>query len=576
MRTNRGRWLSLALSAVLLASCVPAWGSGMTESPLAMDPPTATAPPSPTPFLPEGSLSIPTTTPVPPPTSLPVYPTTPPVGAPLRLWIEASAPPALRAAVAAANVPLAASEQEATLRYGLYAPQTSLPDTWTVWIYALVAPFPTIEDGVSSEDLRRAWAGEQIGLFGGRPLLMDESTLAAFSGHWGPPAAGAVRVVQGEYLLDEAWAARPSWAIVPFEELQPRWKVLTIDGQSPIRRGFNPANYPLTLTFALAAAPGISVSFSPPPSNFDPSKMTTLVMTGVTALVRATAYRMERYGVLYPARDIGDDLRSADITHISNEIPFAENCPFPNPDSTLLIFCSNPDYIALMEDVGTDVVELTGNHFQDYGSQATLMTLDMYDARGWPYFGGGRDLADSRQPALLEHNGNRFAFIGCNPVGPAFAWATEARPGAAPCGDYAWMTTAISRLRAEGYLVIATMQYWEYYVPAPPPNQERDFARLAQAGAVIVSGSQSHFPQGFAFEGDSFIHYGLGNLFFDQMDTPVAGTRREFADRHVFYDGRHISTELLTYMLEDYARPRPMTPAERAALLQEIFLASDW
>ena len=83
-----------------------------------------------------------------------------------------------------------------------------------------------------------------------------------------------------------------------------------------------------------------------------------------------------------------------------------------------------------------------------------------------------------------------------------------------------------------------TFQYNEMYVPFATERQAEDFQAMADAGAVIVSGSQSHFPQGFAFRGNSFVHYGLGNLFFDQMDTPVEGTRREFLDRHVFYDGR--------------------------------------
>ncbi|NMB86938.1 MAG: hypothetical protein GYA17_01185, partial [Chloroflexi bacterium] len=69
---------------------------------------------------------------------------------------------------------------------------------------------------------------------------------------------------------------------------------------------------------------------------------------------------------------------------------------------------------------------------------------------------------------------------------------------------------------------------------------------------------------------------GLGNLFFDQMDIPVVGTRREFLDRHVFYDGRYISTQLLTAMLEDYARPRPMTAEERTQMLQDAFADSVW
>ena len=86
--------------------------------------------------------------------------------------------------------------------------------------------------------------------------------------------------------------------------------------------------------------------------------------------------------------------------------------------------------------------------------------------------------------------------------------------------------------------------------------------RLAQAGAVIVSGSQAHQPQAFEFEQGALIHYGLGNLFFDQYDVSPA-TRQAFIDRHIFYDGRYLGTELLTYELEDYSRPRPMTAGAR-------------
>jgi poly-gamma-glutamate synthesis protein (capsule biosynthesis protein) len=76
------------------------------------------------------------------------------------------------------------------------------------------------------------------------------------------------------------------------------------------------------------------------------------------------------------------------------------------------------------------------------------------------------------------------------------------------------------------------------------------------------------------FHQGSFIHYGLGNLFFDQMHS--LAYRQEFLDRHVFYDGRHISTELLTAMLEDFSQPRPMSTQEREQFLERIFEASGW
>jgi poly-gamma-glutamate synthesis protein (capsule biosynthesis protein) len=52
--------------------------------------------------------------------------------------------------------------------------------------------------------------------------------------------------------------------------------------------------------------------------------------------------------------------------------------------------------------------------------------------------------------------------------------------------------------------------------------------------------------------------------------------QREFLDRYVIYNGKHISTELITARLEDYARPRLMTGQERANFLTEYFNLSGW
>jgi len=127
-----------------------------------------------------------------------------------------------------------------------------------------------------------------------------------------------------------------------------------------------------------------------------------------------------------------------------------------------------------------------------------------------------------------------------------------------------------------------TFQYNEYYQPNPTDYEQRDFRKMAEAGAVVVSGSQAHVPAAMEFFGGSFVHYGLGNLFFDQMSHPmpdgsqIDDTRNVFVDRHVFYAGRYIGTELLTYIIEDYARPRLMTELERLEFLKKIFSAGGW
>jgi poly-gamma-glutamate synthesis protein (capsule biosynthesis protein) len=491
------------------------------------------------------------------------------------VWIGPSVPALLREHTLAGGWPLAPDASSDSLQVDIAQPLPGALNLST-WIYALVAPFPTVTDGVSARELRDGWSGATTGAFAGRPLLMDESTLAAFTLLWGPPGPGSVRTLPADQLQEQAWADMPAWAIVPFEQLSPRWKVLSIDGASPIHKDFNAANYPLVAYFRLhTAAP---LDFSLPQTNRDPEKLTTVLLTGVTALVRATAYTMEVKGVLYPGRDIRAWMLEADIAHVSNEIPFYSGCGPPNPSQSKLVFCSSPRYIDLLTDIGTDVVELTGNHFGDYGTAAMLETLAMYNERGIPYYGGGADRADAQKPLLLEDHGNKIAFIGCNPPDTGkFPTATDTRPGAAPC-DFDYMTAQIRALHDQGYVVITTFQYFEYYSPEARPWQQDDFRLMADAGASIVSGSQAHYAQVMEFDGDSFIHYGLGNLFFDQMgDVPlINGIRREFHDRHVIYDGKYVSTELLTSMLEDYSRPRPMTPEERASFLAEYFVESGW
>ena len=108
-------------------------------------------------------------------------------------------------------------------------------------------------------------------------------------------------------------------------------------------------------------------------------------------------------------------------------------------------FCSDPRYIELLQTIGTDIVELTGDHFQDWGVEAMNLTLDMYTQQGWLYFGGGADSQDASKALLVEHNGNRLAFIGCNAKGGGYAQAGPNRPGAMACG-YDFMESEITRL----------------------------------------------------------------------------------------------------------------------------------
>lgn len=446
-------------------------------------------------------------------------------------------------------------------------------------VFALVAAFPTITDDVTWLDVEAAWRGESEHV----PLRLTASTYAALSARYGEASPGAVEMLNADQIVDALWTNRAAWGVVPFEALEPRLKVLYIDGRSPLRRDLDTNAYPLVtdivLSGDLAAAADFQAAFGEPYTNRDESHMTILGMTGVTALTRDLAWQMEQQGVLWPAEQIRPWLEEVDILHVSNEVSFTPICPPPVLGTGSVVFCADPKYFDLLTSVGVDVIENTGNHMNDWGTEPFVYTLDLFHANNIPYYGGGYDVEDAAHPIVIEHNGNRIGFAGCNPNGPDGAWATEDRPGAYRCRTGARMDLEpveqqIDELRAQNALAVYTIQYWEFYTYEPTFQQEDEFREVAELGAAIVSGSQAHHPQGYDFDAGAVIHWGLGNLFFDQSAT--TGQRQGMLDRYVIYGNRVLSLEVLTFIRENYAQPRPLRAEERVGLLSALFDASGW
>lgn len=450
----------------------------------------------------------------------------------------------------------------------------------STWIYALAAPFATVTDDVSTESLVAFWKGNAV--FPASALVMPPAIFDSLKARYDSPL-GDARPLAEEDLLTFCQSHQNAWAILPFEKLEPQWKVISLDGNSPIHKDFTSENYPLivqigwdegmrplTETETQLAEEAIQ---SIPTTNCQADRLTTVILTGVTAMTRATGKEMELYGVLSPAVSIGELMREADIAHVSNEVPFATNCPPPQWQQEIdLVFCSDDKYIDLMREIGTDVVELTGDHFSDYGPEAMYHTLEMYKKEGWSYYGGGKDISEAKQPLKITHNGNKIAFLGCNAKAPGYATASETNPGALHC-DMDEIVEQIKTLKDEGYQVIFTFQHQEIYRWNPTEQMIADFHRVADAGAAIVSGSQAHQPHLVEFYGNSLIHYGLGNLFFDQLGWSE-DTDKAFLDRHIFYDGKYLGVELITVQFFNWSTPTLMTPEARAVMLQRLFTES--
>lgn len=436
--------------------------------------------------------------------------------------------------------------------------------------YILSVPFINQTKNVNFEDLEKIWSEN-----------VDNNDMILWIQ---PEAEDKLRMIFNSEPGDQVISSveRPAscvidncWRVMNFSHSDPEWRIITIEDQSPLTSNFDGNNYKLVYRVYLNTntkfeKENILSLVIEPRSNFDQSLLSSVLMTGTTALVRNTAYQIEQFGFDFPLRNLREVFDSVDITHISNEVPFYSQCPSAIPVRKEMRFCSDPEYIETLKLLGVDVVELTGNHLLDWGPEAFLETLRLYEENGIETYGGGRTHEDAEKPLVIEHNGNKIAFLGCNLPGPENNWVSNDRPGSLPC-DLDELQNTIIELRERGINPIFTFQHNEFNTFRATQTMREDFWKMAKAGAVIVSGSQAHYPQGIDFVNSSFIHYGLGNFLFDQM---YSYWGMATIDVHYFYNNQYINTHQYPIINENFGQPRLMNEEESALLFEKIYANS--
>ncbi|MDQ2973313.1 MAG: CapA family protein [bacterium] len=299
-------------------------------------------------------------------------------------------------------------------------------------------------------------------------------------------------------------------------------------------------------------------------------------MSGVTALTRVMLRKLNSVNdPLHFSKDIGAFLADADITHVSNEVSFKPGCTYHNA-----LFCSDPRFIETLKASGVDLVELTGNHNNDLGSEFNTQTINQYRELGWSTVGGGLNTADAAKPYIADQKGSKVGFLAYNypdsPNGGAIAGSNKA---GANSFNFDTIKSDIDSLKQQSKFVIVNVQYWECYsypdgyieypvCDKPIGEQESVFKRLVDLGADMVIGSSAHQPQTYEFYNDKPIYYGLGNLYFDQTSWP--GTERGIILTHYFNQGSLIQTKLTPTVYDANLQTRIMTNQETDYILGRL------
>lgn len=295
----------------------------------------------------------------------------------------------------------------------------------------------------------------------------------------------------------------------------------------------------------------------------------SFAQTGVTALSRGMNAKLDSVGnASFFARHIKAFLSSKDLTHTSNEASFSKQATATN-------ICAKPKMIDALTTIGLDIVELTGNHNQDCGDEAAAATIDQYHSLGIKTFGGGKTATAAAKPLQITQKQTRLSLFGYN--FSTGGYTTDNTPGA---NFYNAATAAkeIATAKQRGDFVIVDIQYYEcseydstYENPAcdAPISGQRDFFRhIADLGADIVVGSSAHQIQTYERYQNSFIYYGLGNLFFDQSWWP--GTTRSLILTHYFVNGKHVQTRISPTQYNDSYQPKLIDEKASTWLLNRL------
>lgn len=363
--------------------------------------------------------------------------------------------------------------------------------------------------------------------------------------------------------------------IIPFDELGAQQQLVSLDGVYYLD------SFTAGAWFKNVSVSGDQVETLSSLTFYDAATADSIFkinMSGVTAFTRVMIRELDSNGgdATFFSDAIGEFLSDADFTHLSNEVSFTDPCPFELGVS----FCSPLAFIETMKASGTDLVELTGNHNNDKGRSANVETIELYQSLGWATVGGGINAAEAAKPHIEAQDGSTVAFLAYNQADGAGSFALATADGAGANSyrqDQAAADIAAARDSAD--IVIVNIQYWECYsypgsyvefpqCDEPIGGQQELFRELVEMGADIVIGSSAHQPQTFELYQGKPIYYGLGNLYFDQIQQP--GTQRGLILTHYMHAEEHVQTKVTPTFFDTDLQTRIMTPAEADTFLPRI------
>lgn len=206
-----------------------------------------------------------------------------------------------------------------------------------------------------------------------------------------------------------------------------------------------------------------------------------------------------------------------------------------------------PSLASIFKDCGFDVVSMAGNHAMDWGGDALLDTMDLFQRQGIQTVGAGRNLAEARQPIVIERNGVRVAILAyCSVLREGYAAASN-KPGIAPLRAHTYyqpteyqpgmppkvvtvpyeedllaMVDDVAAARKSAHAVVLSLHWGLHFIPRKIADYQITVTKAAfNAGADLILGHHAHVPKAIGVYGGKACFYSLGNFIMSSHKTPA-------------------------------------------------------
>ncbi|MFC2059623.1 CapA family protein [Chloroflexota bacterium] len=209
---------------------------------------------------------------------------------------------------------------------------------------------------------------------------------------------------------------------------------------------------------------------------------------------------------------------------------------------------SHPSAVEALLSAGFDAVGLANNHTLDFGSEAMLQTIEVLENAGIGYTGAGNSRAQAHQPAIIEKEGTRVAFLSYSSVFMPGWEAKESSPGMSVVkintfyqppkrffevpgmpaiivtspdqDDITTMKNDLEAAKKQADIVVVSWHWGRSEGLRGTMDYQVEMAHVAiDSGADLIFGHHSHAPQGVEVYKGKSIFYSMGNLVMD-FDSP--------------------------------------------------------